>query len=281
MLVNIVPRDLFDPFIDCDLLQVIFMSFLFGVTLNSLGEQRTPIVRLVRSLDTFFLRVLTKIVGLMPLIAFFAMASLMFNVGVETLLILARGIFAQALMLVVVTMIYCVIIRLIGRQSSLPFLKKIIPFVPVPMALASTNATMPYSLKFCTEKLGVDEKLSAFALPIGASLKLDGNCAYFILQTVMLTKLYGIELTYEMLTMLVTFVLMMSLGSPNVTGGAVIVLTSIVVAVGVPMEAIGIVLSIDALLTLFRTPLNVIGGIVATFVLASNESMIDKAVYLK
>lgn len=82
-------------------------------------------------------------------------------------------------------------------------------------------------------------KLAGFAIPMGASVKMDGNCAFLILQSIMLAKLYGIEVSSGFLMTLALTSVALSFGSPGVTGGAVICLASVAVSVGIPIEAIG------------------------------------------
>lgn len=279
--IGIVPKTLIDPLLTGNMMQIIFMAIIFGVTLNSLGEKKYPVVNLVQSLDALSLRVTRNIVRLIPLVAFLSMASLIFNVGFDSLLIFGLGIIAQGVMLFVILVIYGVWIMSIGRLSPVSFWKKIFPFLPIPAALASTNAAMPEALKFCVQKLGIDEKLSAFTIPIGASIKMDGSCTFFILQSIMFAKLYGVELTGGLLTMIFLMSITLAMCSPGVTGGAVICLTLIFTSMGIPLEAAGMALSIDPLVSMLRTPLNTASGIAATLILAGNENLINKDTYVK
>ena len=279
MLVGIVPKTLIDPLINGNMMQIIFMAIIFGVTLNSLGEKKYPVVNLVQSLDALSLRVTRNIVSFIPIVAFLSMASLIFNVGFDSLLIFGLGILAQGAVLVAVLAIYAVLVMLIGRLSPVPFLKKIFPFLPIPAALASTNAAMPDALRFCVQKL--EEKISAFTIPISASVKMDGNCTFFIMQSIMFAKLYGLELTGGLLTMIFLMGVTLSMCSPGVTGGAVICLTLIFTSMGIPLEAAGMALSVDPLVSMLRTPLNTASGIASTLILAGNENLLNKDIYIR
>lgn len=281
MLVGIVPKTLIEPLLNGNMMQVIFMAIIFGVTLNSLGEKKYPVVNLVQSLDALSLRVTRNIVRFIPLVAFLSMASLIFNVGLDSLLIFGLGIIAQGAVLFVVLAIYGVWVMLIGRLSPVPFWKKIFPFLPIPAALASTNAAMPDALKFCVQRLGIDEKISAFTIPIAASVKMDGSCTFFIMQSIMFAKLYGLELTGGLLTMIFLMGVTLSMCSPGVTGGAVICLTLIFTSMGIPLEAAGMALSVDPLVSMLRTPLNTACGIGATLILAGNENLLNKDIYIR
>ena len=279
MIVDIVPHQLAEPVISGNMLQVIFLALLFGLTVNSMGEKARPLIDLVNSMDSLCLRVIRTIVQLVPLVAFISMTSLVFQVGLSSLLAFMEALLAQGLMLVFMLAVYGLLVAVIGGLPPWIFLKKLVSFLPLPASLGSTNAAMPFSLELCVKKLGVQEKLAGFAIPLGASVKMDGNCAFLIIQSIMLAKLYGVEVSTGFLMTLAFTSIAMSFGSPGVTGGAVICLASVAVSVGIPIEAIGLVLSVDPLVSMLRTPLNSAGGIAATLLLARRSGALDESVY--
>ena len=279
MLVGIVPHQFAEPVISGNMLQVIFLALLFGLTINSMGEKARPLIDIVNSMDTLCLRVIRTIVQLVPLVAFLSMASLVFQVGLESLWAFMQALVAQGLVLVLMMAVYGVLVAVVGHLSPWIFLKKLIGFLPLPASMGSTNAAMPFSMELCVKRLGVQEQLAGFAIPLGASVKMDGNCAFLILQSIMLAKLYGIEISSGFLMTLALTSVALSFGSPGVTGGAVICLASVAVSVGIPIEAIGMVLSVDPLVSMLRTPLNSAGGIAAALLLARHENAVDESVY--
>lgn len=279
MVVGIIPRQIVEPVVSGNMLQVIFLALLFGLTLNNMEDRGRPLSELIKSADTLCLRVIRTIVQLVPLVAFLSMTSLIFKVGLDSLLTFMRALLAQGAVLILMLAVYALLVVVIGRLSPWPFLKKLVDFLPLPASLGSTNAAMPFSLEFCVKQLGVQEKMAGFAIPIGASVKMDGNCAFLILQCIMLAKLYGIDINAGFLMTLVITSMALSFGSPGVTGGAIICLASVAVSLGIPMEAIGMMLSVDPLISMLRTPLNSAGGIAAAFLLSRCEGCVDEAVY--
>ena len=254
MIVKVVPENLIAPIVNRDMLQVIFVSVLFGVTINMLGETAQLLKDFTETANTFCLRVITLLAQFIPLIAFLSMMALMFTVGVDSLWLL--GI------------------------SPVPFLKKIGSFVPVAISMGSSSAAMPFTMNFCTEKMGVSPRLSSFSIPLGATVNMDGGCFYFSIQAILLAKMYGVEMTPAFVWALFVTVVALSIGAPGVPGGSFVCLTSIIVSFGVPVEAAAIVLGIDPLTSMFRTTINTIGDIAVTTALSKNEGMMDEAVYM-
>ena len=110
---------------------------------------------------------------------------------------------------------------------------------------------------------------------------MDGGCFYLSIASIMLAKMYGVELDYDILFTIFVTVVALSIGAPGVPGGAFVCLASIVVALGLPVEATAVILGIDPICSMLRTVLNIIGDIAATTTLACTENLIDKNIYLK
>ena len=281
MIVNVVPENLIQPIVNRDMLQVIFVSVLFGVTLNMLGEKAQILKDFTETANTFCLRVITLLAQFIPLIAFLSMMALMITVGVDSLLLLSRVLIGQFIGSCAMIGVYSVVMIIMGKISPVPFLKKIGSFVPVAVSMGSSSAAMPFTMNFCTEKMGVSPRLSSFSIPLGATVNMDGGCFYFSIQAILLAKMYGVEMTPAFIWALFITVVALSVGAPGVPGGSFVCLTSIIVSFGVPVEAAAIVLGIDPLTSMFRTTINTMGDIAVTTALSKNENMMDEAVYMK
>ena len=281
MIVNVVPENLIQPIVNRDMLQIIFVSILFGVTLNMLGEKAQMLKDFTETANTFCLRVITLLAQFIPLIAFLSMMALMFTVGADSLLLLGRVLVGQFIGSMCMVGVYSVVMVILGKISPVPFLKKIGEFVPVAISMGSSSAAMPFTMNFCTEKMGVSPRLSSFSIPLGATVNMDGGCFYFSIQAILLAKMYGVEMTPAFIWALFITVVALSIGAPGVPGGSFVCLTSIIVSFGVPVEAAAIVLGIDPLTSMFRTTINTMGDIAVTTALSKNEGMMDEAVYMK
>ena len=280
MIVKVVPKNLIAPIVNRDMLQVIFVSVLFGITINMLGEKAQLLKDFTETANTFCLRVITLLAQFIPLIAFLSMMALMFTVGVDSLWLLGKVLIGQFIGSVGMICVYSVVMVLMGKITPVPFLKKIGGFVPVAISMGSSSAAMPFTMNFCTEKMGVSPRLSSFSIPLGATVNMDGGCFYFSIQAILLAKMYGVEMTPAFIWALFVTVVALSIGAPGVPGGSFVCLTSIIVSFGVPVEAAAIVLGIDPLTSMFRTTINTIGDIAVTTALSKNEGMMDEAVYM-
>lgn len=281
MFVGLAPKNLIDPIINGDMLQVIFVAVVFGICITKLGDKVKILNDFIAAMNHFCLRMITMIVAFIPFIAFLSMASLVIHVGLDSVVVLGTLVLGQLGGSLMMVGVYACLIFFLGRITPIPFLRKISSFIPVPLSTSSSNATMPFSLKFCSNKMGISPKLSSFSIPVGATVNMDGGCFYLSIASIMLARMFGVELNYDVLFTVFVTVVALSIGAPGVPGGAFVCLASIVAALGLPKEATAIVLGIDPICSMLRTALNTVGDIAATTVLAKNEHLIDEKIYLR
>lgn len=281
MIVGLVPNNLADPVLKNNMLQIIFVAVVFGICINKLGDKVKILNDFIVAMNNFCLRMITMIVVFIPYIAFLAMASLAIKIGMDSVFTLGKLVIGIIVGCFLMLGIYSLMLLFIGRISPMPFLKKLPSFLPVPFSTSSSNATMPFSLKFCTEKMGIAQKLSSFSIPVGATINMDGGCLYLSIASIMLARMYGMELNFDMLFTIFITVVALSIGAPGVPGSAFVCLASIITNLGLPVEATAIILGIDPICSMFRVALNTTGDIAASTMLAKTEKLIDEDVYFK
>ena len=281
MIVGLIPKNLIAPIVNGEMLQIIFVAIFFGICINGLGGKVKILNDFIEAMNSFCLNSIRLIVKVIPVIAFFAMMSLIINIGLESVLLLGKLILGQLGGSFLMVGVYALLLIFIGKISPMPFLKKIGGFIAIPLSTSSSNATMPFTMKFCTEKMGIAPKLSSFSIPIGATVNMDGGCLYLSIASIMLAGMYGLELTPDILFTVFVTVVALSIGAPGVPGGAFVCLASIVMALGLPADATAIILGIDPICSMMRAALNATGDIAASTALACNEKLIERNVYLK
>ena len=279
MIVGIIPKDLITPIVKRDMLQIIFMAFVFGTTINILGEKVSVLSRIADVMNTLNLRIIAMIARFIPIVAFLSMMSLIFSLGITSIYLLERVILGQLIGAVLMITVYSIMILVVGKISPAPFLRKIVSFLPVPASMGSSTATMPFTMKFCTDKMGAASSLSSFSIPLGATVNMDGGCFYFAIFTILAAKMYGAAITPNFLLSLFIAIIALSIGAPGVPGGAFVCLTLIMLSFGMPSEAAALALGSESLVSIFRMTINIIGDIAATTALASNEKLLDGKVY--
>jgi Na+/H+-dicarboxylate symporter len=162
-------------------------------------------------------------------------------------------------LLLVGTVIYPIFAALFSKMSYFKFLKGIFPAQLLAFSTSSSAATLPVTKKCVDENLDVDDEVSSFVLPIGATINMDGTSLYQAVAAVFIAQVFGIDLSFnDMLTIVLTATLA-SIGSAAVPGAGMIMLLIVLASVNIPAEGLALIFAIDRPLDMLRTTVNVTG----------------------
>lgn len=280
-IVNLVPSNPLTPFTEANMTQIIFLSLLLGAGAGIM-EQRSGLSQFRKALDLmnqFFLTVSGLVLRLIPVGTFCAVTLLVTALDAPLLLGVVRLIATVVLGVFIMLCLYGLLFFLITRLNPFLLLKGILPNLTAFALLCSTSAVMPQTLDTCTHRLGIDPKISAFSIPLGSTINMDGACIYLTVAAMFLAQLYGIQLTPAMVFQLSFTTLILSVGAPPMPGSGFICLSVLVLQLGLPIESIGFLLGIDQLMSMCRTVTNGAGDIVCTAVVAYSEGQMNVDIF--
>jgi Na+/H+-dicarboxylate symporter len=278
MLVNIVPKNFLQQFIDSNMLQLIFMAVIVGIAAGLIGKYSEMIKDIFEAFNDLFLKITTLIIKAMPLAVFCAICSMMMSMGMKTILSVL-GIFGTFLFgLAGMMLLYCLMLIIIGGVNPGPFLKKYTPVMLEVFSMASSNASIPVNLEAC-DKLGIAKKIYSLSIPLGATLNMDGTCVHLAVFALALAKTYSVPVTGASLTAVIISIIVLSMGAPGIPGSGLICLSVLLAQMNVPVEAIGLVMGIDALAGMFRTMSNCLGDVSVSMIVARKENALDMKKY--
>ena len=274
-IVDMVPDNIFYAMSNNSLmLQVIFFSILFAISLLLIGEKAAkPIKALFDSLN----EVVLKMVDLIMLSAPYAVFALLASVVVsssdpELLLALLKyaGVVVLGLSLMIV--FYLIVIATIAKKSPLWFIKNMSPAQLLAFSTSSSAATLPVTMERVEEHIGVDKEVASFVLPVGATINMDGSSLYQAIAAVFIAQALSFDLTLgDQLTIVFT-ALLASIGAAAVPGAGMVMLVIVLESVGFPADklAIGLALifAVDRPLDMCRTVVNVTGDATVSVLVA-------------
>ena len=280
-IVNIIPKDLITPVINRGLLQIIFVAVIFGLCINKLGDKVRMLNDFAKEANTFCLTLITAIAAFIPIVIFFVMAELVINLEVDSIILLVKLLACFLVGNFLMVCIYSSMLLMFGKISPIPLLKKLPQFVTIPFATSSSNVTMPFTMKFCTEQIGISPKISSFSIPIGATISNDGTAVSYSLMCIMFLKMYGVEIDSAVIITLLISIFTVAVSSPGIPGGPVVLLVAIIGMFGVPTEATTIIFGISPIEDRISTTTNVVDHIGASTILAKTENLLDTSIYYK
>ena len=273
-LVGVIPNNIITPFLESNLLQIIFMAVVLGITASAIAKRMPGLKNGLLTLNNAFSLITSKLMILMPVVVFCSMAKMMIAMDMSSLgsvlVWIPVNYFGYALMIGV----YLILFLILARLNPLKFLKKWYKAMITAFTLASSNATLPTSAKQC-EELGVSNKVYSFSLPLGATINMDGTVITLIISSLFMAKIFGVDINPGMLLSLFISIMVMSVGAPGVPGGALICFTLLLPQIGVPAEAVSIIMGIYPLASMMMTAVNVTGDAAVTTIVAKSEKLFD------
>ena len=279
-LVSIVPSNFIRPFIEGNMLQIIFLGVFCGITVGLIGDYSKILKPFFEACNELFLEITIILSKCIPAFIFISITLIIMDTGVEALK--SIGSLALCILAGFVALIfaYMTLTLIFTRVSPIPLIKKYIPTTALPVfALNSSNASMPLNMKFCEDMLGVSKKVYSFSIPLGATINMDSLTIFGVLVSLFFARVCGIDLTFNDYISFGTAVLLLSIGTPGVPGASAVMITVLFKQLGLPMEILGMGLALAILMDMPRTVLNTLGDIFVTFIAAKSENMVDMKKY--
>jgi len=267
-LLHIIPNSFVSPFVQGDVLQVLFVSVLFAFALASAGESVRPLLDIIGRLSQIFFRIVGLIMWVAPLGAFGAIAFTVGRFGAGSLFSLGALIIEfYVVCLLFVFLVLGGVARLMG-VSIFRLLYYIREELLIVAATTSSETVLPRLVQKLQD-LGCEESVVGLVIPTGYSFNLDGTCLYLATAAVFLAQATNTPLSFEQQLVLIAVALLTSKGAAGVAGAAFVVLAGTLASVGtVPVASVALVLGIHRLLAEALTFVNVVGNCIATIVVA-------------
>ena len=275
-LINIFPANPIQAMAEGSMLQVIVFALLLGLALSRAGAAGDRIADFFADLNQVMMKLITMVIQLTPYGVFCLMVKLGATVGwVEIGKVLAYFLTVASALILHGLIVYPSLLKVLTGINPLMFLRKMREPMLVAFSTSSSGATLPVTLRTVEHRIGVNNNVAAFAVPLGATINMDGTAIMQGVATVFIAQFFGYQLGVDALLMVVLTATLASIGTAAVPGVGLITLTLVLDQVGLPVEGIGLIIGVDRLLDMLRTVVNVTGdGTVATIV-AKTEGQLD------
>jgi Na+/H+-dicarboxylate symporter len=277
--INIVPNNALGAMVEGNMLQVVFFAVFTGVAVNRMGSSAHSLKSLFHSMSKMILKMISMIIQLSPYGAFALTAWVVGTQGVEILFSLSKLVFSVVIAMAMQYMIFGVLILIFCRMSPMPFYKKSLEYQVIAFSTGSSKASLSTTMKVCRENLGVSESSTAFVLPLGASINMDGFAINLSLTAIFFAQLLGVELSSHDYIMIIITSTLGSIGGAGIPGASLIMLPMVLSSVNLPIDGVAILAGIDRILDLLRTTINITGDATITLIVDHSESTLDKEQY--
>lgn len=280
VLIDIFPRNPVQAMAEGNMLQIIVFSIIMGVAVTHSGEPGRRTLELFESLNQVIMTMVTFLMHLAPYGVFCLLAKLFSELGIGAIADLAKYFFTVALVLLLHGfVVYALMVKGLAGLNPITFFKNIRPMLLFGFSTASSNATIPVTLNVVEKRLGVDNSVASFTVPLGATINMDGTSIMQGVATVFIAQAYGIDISLGGYLVVIAMATLATIGTAGVPGVGLITLSMVLAQVGLPVEGIALIIGVDRLLDMIRTAVNIAGDGVVSVIVAKSEGLMDEAVF--
>lgn len=277
---NIVPTNPINAFAQGEMLQIIFYVIIVGIAALMLGERSKPFVEACEYMNELMMKIVGIVMAAAPYGVFALIAKTFTEQGIDLFIpVIAYVATLTGALFLHLFVTLMLLLKLLSGLSPRTFMQKMRPAQIFAFSTASSNATIPVTLRAVTERMGANNSVASFTVPFGATINMDGTAIMQGVATVFLANVYGVDLGLGGYLTVIAMAVLASIGTAGVPGVGLVMLTMVLTQVGLPIEGIALILGVDRLMDMIRTAVNITGDAVVTMIVAKTENQIDMAVF--
>ncbi len=277
MILSIIPESPVQVMADARVLPLIVFALLVGIGILMAKEDGKPLIKIFDSGAIVMQKITMIVMELTPFGVFALMAWVAGTLGVDALQALGKLVFLNYLgCLLIIGVIYSAMVKFIGKVPITDFFRGIIDAIAVSYSTASSNATLPVTLRCAQRNLGVSKSVSSFVISLGATINMNGTAMYLGLATLFGAQIFGVDLSWGQYGLIAILSTLGAIGAAGIPGAGLIMMALVFGAVGVPLETIAFVAGVDRIMDMMRTTTNVSGDAAVAVTVASMTGELDK-----
>ena len=280
VLINIFPTNPVKAMAEGNMLQIIVFAILMGVAVSHSGEKGRQVLDFFESFNEVVMTMVSFLMNLAPYGVFCLLAKLFSELGISAIADLAKYFFTVVLVLLVHGLVvYMTLFKVLTRLSPWALLKNVRPAMLFAFSTSSSSATIPVTMNVAERRIGIDNSIASFTVPLGATINMDGTAIMQGVATVFIAQAFNIDISLGGYIAVILTATLASVGTAGVPGVGLITLALVLQQVGLPVEGIALIIGVDRLLDMMRTAVNVTGDCMVSTVVARSEGLLNEQVF--
>jgi len=271
---QIIPTNIVEEMAGARPLGIIVFALLLGLALASGGEKTKPAVRFFEAMFDAIMRLVSWVIWLTPIGVFLLVAWTVGKIGLEGIagpiskymIIVVAGLFIHGVI------VLPIVLAILGRCNPFRFMWQMRKALLTAFGTDSSSATLPVTIQSAETEGGCSKRAANFVLPLGATVNMDGTALYEAVAVVFLFQLYGIDLSFGELLIVVITATLAAVGAAGIPSAGLVTMVIVITAVNtslrgrgvpeLPLSAIGVIIAVDRIVDMCRTTVNVWGDAV-------------------
>ncbi len=260
-ILGFVPANPFKALVDGNILQIIVFALFVGFAMSLLPKDKKEFMGKVFDYFTeIFIQIMMFIMYIAPIGVFALMADATGTFGYDVLvkIFYLIGLYIAVLAIVTYVMIGGTVAVFSKCTTYKEFFKSMWKVQLFAFSTASSMATLPLNMRTTEEELHVSKETTSFALPLGATINMNGNAAYYAMAACFIAQMYGIDLSMQQYIAIIVTGTLGAVGQAGVPGPTLLVV-AVLVSANIPIEALPILFGVDRIFDMLRTAVNITG----------------------
>ena len=259
--IGFVPANPMKALVDGNILQIIVFAMSMGFAMGFLDQEKQDfLMKFFNFMTELFIKVMTGIMYIAPIGVFCLMADATGTFGYA---VLAKIIYLIALYVIVLAIVTYVMIggsvAMFSKCTTYRhFFRSMWKVQVFAFSTASSMATLPLNMNTAINELGVSKETTSFALPLGATINMNGNAAYYAMAATFIAQMYGMDLSFSQYIAIIITSTLGAVGQAGVPGPTLLVV-AVLVSAGIPIDALPILFGVDRIFDMLRTAVNITG----------------------
>jgi Na+/H+-dicarboxylate symporter len=277
MILKMVPENVVQAMATMDVLALIVFSLLLGIGILMAKEDGEPVARIFDSGAIIMQKVTILVMELTPFGVFALMAWVAGTFGFEGLIPLAKLVALNYIgCAIIILVMYSAMIKFMAKLPVIDFFRGMIDAIAVSYSTASSNATLPVTLRCTQRNLGVSPSVSSFVVSLGATINMNGTAMYLGLATLFGAQIFGVDLSWGDYAMIAVTSTLGAVGAAGIPGAGLIMMALVFGSVGVPLETIALVAGVDRIMDMIRTTTNITGDAAVAVTVAAMTGELNR-----
>ena len=245
-LLDMFPSNPIKALVDGNLMQIIVFSLFLGVSLTLLGEKGKKAIELFDIGTEAMYKMTAIVMDFSPIGVAALMACSIGEYGLKIFGPLGKFILTDYLgLLAVILLLYVPMLKFIAKIPLGYFFKKVLQIWLVTASTTSSSGTLPVTISVTKKKFGVSDELAEFILPLGATMNMNGAVVYYSAAVMFVSQIYGVTMDLSQQVLIIILATIISIGSPGIPGGGIVMTIMLLTTMGLPMEIVGMKLIIS------------------------------------
>ena len=281
LILGIVPKNIFSPFVDGNTLQIIFLAIVIGIAMVFLGKKTNAVALAVEQINYIVQFLIEFISKLVPYFVFIVVVKTVWSQSLDIFTKVAKlfvvYVIAEGIMIFALTSYT----SLKNRVSPMLIIKKALPAFLIALTTASSAASFGTNMENCEKEFGIDKTITSFGVPFGVVMFKPATSVCHLTMALFFAEYYGIKTSVTWVAILIISILILSIATPPIPGGAMTAYTVLFTQLGIPAEGLAIALACDMIIDFLSTGGNQFMLPFALLNQAGKLGMVDRKILCK